>query len=61
MMSVADSFSEAANQFREQFILLEELYVMFKGTKLFDLLSEYNKYDKCKEIMDEHVLIPRDE
>ena len=40
MMSVADQFAETANKFREQFVVLEELFVMFKGTKLFDVLED---------------------
>ena len=61
MMSVADDFAVTANKFREQFILLEELYVMFKGGKMFEVLLDIKQIDKCEAIMKNHVLIPRDE
>ena len=61
MMSVADDFAVTANKFREQFIQLEELYVMFKGSKMFDLLSDMKQVDKCEAVMNNHVLIPRDQ
>lgn len=34
---------------------------MFKGTKIFDVLNDLKQVDKCKAMMDSHVLIPKDE